>query len=558
MKGKTISAILLLAALTGVGCWLASAGLPDLRALAIPWSARAQRLFPVLIEGKVGYIDESGKLMVTARFDPLLDPSFDAITCPTPPLSHQHRHWRIRWAADSAEGACMVKLGDDVGYVDASGGLISAERFDEGADFRDGTAWVWRDEKLGLIDLEGRTLVAPHYEECFGSLDSEIIAANSHGQWRHLDRLGRQVGGQVYEDAGSFSEGLAPVKIDGNWGYVDTLGRLAIPPQYDSVSSFQKGLAAVKVDGNWGFVDRSGRVLIEPQFWMARRGSSGLSLVITISDDKRKRWGVVDARGRLVAAPTFDYATFGRAGSVVLRNRKGKGTGWSPRRTVIEPEPDGVDRVLSEGLRKVRKDDLYGYADEAGEIVIDYQFPACGPFRFGLAPAMAPTGAWGFIDRRGTFVISAQFMQAKPFKAAGLIEPGGPAESTVARPGMLAPLAELGGQLGTPLAVVEVGGRWGIIDSQGRFRTKPTLDPLIVEEWGLEFSEGRARVARGGKVGFVDSEGLLVIRPRFDAAEPFSGGLARVMVDAPAFGDSSRAKWGYIDRQGRWVWRPTR
>ncbi|MGB2824559.1 MAG: WG repeat-containing protein, partial [Phycisphaerae bacterium] len=108
------------------------------------------------------------------------------------------------------------------------------------------------------------------------------------------------------------------------------------------------------------------------------------------------------------------------------------------------------------------------------------------------------------------------------------------------------------------LAVVELWGKWGIIDRQGKLRTPARLDWYILRTQGLVFSEGRARIVSSGKVGYVGREGRIAIRPRFARAEPFSGGLARVMVWERRPPDRPLARWGYIDRCGEWVWKPTR
>lgn len=48
-----------------------------------------------------------------------------------------------------------------------------------------------------------------------------------------------------YDDAQSFSEGLAAVKQNGKWGYIDTDGKVVIPFQYDQAFAFNEGYAVV-------------------------------------------------------------------------------------------------------------------------------------------------------------------------------------------------------------------------------------------------------------------------------------------------------------------------
>ncbi len=71
-------------------------------------------------------------------------------------------------------------------------------------------------------------------------------------------------------------------------------------------------------------------------------------------------------------------------------------------------------------------------------------------------------------------------------------------------------------------------------------------------------------VTRGNKVGFVEETGRIAIEPQFDYAEDFNGGLSRFIMGVShrdLYGDltdANTAKWGYVDRTGRIVWKPTR
>jgi hypothetical protein len=64
------------------------------------------------------------------------------------------------------------------------------------------------------------------------------------------------------------------------------------------------------------------------------------------------------------------------------------------------------------------------------------------------------------------------------------------------------------------------------------------------------FREGRGLVQVGKKWGFIDSAGKIIIEPQFDHANSFSEDLAHVQL--------YREKYysGYIDKNGKWVIRP--
>ncbi len=427
-------------------------------AVTVTWAACARwpepiwgrgapdRLFPVLIGGKVGYIDRTGRLVLPARFTTTCDPQVDAVTMASP---DPYVDWRIHWARDFREGRCAVLLGEKVGFIDTQGRGVSKERFEWGGEFRDGFAPIGRSRKFGLIDRAGRLVIPP-----------------------------------VFDRMGPFHEGLARARLGGKTGMIDTSGRFVVERRPERVSRRRDGLAAVKRKGKWGYVDRSGKVVIDAQF-----ASAG---------------------------------------------------------------------EFSEGLAAVSKGGLYGYIDRSGRVAIDLKSADARPFSGGMARVSTGRG-WGCIQRDGTVAIRPRYDFIGPF-AGGLVSRiSGPA----ARPTRVGrrpdpSWGDLTDVLRPDLAVVELWGKWGIIDRQGKLRTPAQLDWYILKTQGLVFSEGRARIVYKGRVGYVGTGGRIAIRPRFDRAEPFSGGLARVMVWDHNEGKRSSARWGYIDRRGEWVWKPTR
>lgn len=90
-------------------------------------------------------------------------------------------------------------------------------------------------------------------------------------------------------------------------------------------------------------------------------------------------------------------------------------------------------------------------------------------------------------------------------------------------------------------------GRYGFIDESGRVRIRPQFDAA------LPFTEGLAAVSVGGRWGFIDTSGKVVLPPKYHAASHFSDGLAAVVVP-----EAGSYPCGYIDRAGQFVIKPQR
>jgi hypothetical protein len=102
-------------------------------------------------------------------------------------------------------------------------------------------------------------------------------------------------------------------------------------------------------------------------------------------------------------------------------------------------------------------------------------------------------------------------------------------------------------------AVVEIDGSLFRVDRRGR-----TSASLPFDNGADPFVEGVARTVERGKIGFVDRRLRLVIRPRWDFASPFHGGVAAVCQGCRLVTDGEHrrvegGRWGWIDRAGRVV-----
>jgi WG containing repeat len=95
----------------------------------------------------------------------------------------------------------------------------------------------------------------------------------------------------------------------------------------------------------------------------------------------------------------------------------------------------------------------------------------------------------------------------------------------------------------------------GYIDKQGKMVIPPQYRPSEftyagnTSYFGSDFNDGLAQVCKGesGNCGYIDRTGKVVIPLKFDEADDFDGGLARVCSK----GESP--KCGYIDRTGKVV-----
>lgn len=189
------------------------------------------------------------------------------------------------------------------------------------------------------------------------------------------------------------------------------------------------------------------------------------------------------------------------------------------------------------------------YVDKTGKPVIDPPFLITDGFDFteGVAGIKNEHGMLGFIDKKGTVVIPFDFSDGTSFseELAGVLKNG------------MCGFINHKGELVIPLVYDTISNfrdGWGTVQRKGAWTfVSPRGQEMKQWFFGTEsFSEGLAAAApiptgtatgAGSRpqYGFIDKEGDIVIQPGYDAAEPFSNGLAAVLT---------KGKWGYIDKRG--------
>lgn len=313
---------------------------------------KTDALFPVRVNGKGGYIDIEGNLVIKPQFDV---------------------------ARDFREGLGGVRVGDKCGYIDRNGEFIIKPILEYASDFSEGLAAVMPSgsNKWGYMDKAGNMVIDPCFEEeSFWSDFSEgLSAAKINGKWGYIDKTGNWVINPGFEHACSFSEGLACVKAEGKWGYIDKKGIFVIPPIYGSAATFRfsEGLAQVGYGERENmYIDRIGRVAImNEQFESVYFFNEGIAGVLI-----KGKQGYINKDGQIIISPKFDCGSCFSEGCAVIGVFKGK-NGFEDAKDgfinkngdiVIEPRYDFA-LPFENGLAFVRIDNKRGYINKAGGYV---------------------------------------------------------------------------------------------------------------------------------------------------------------------------------------------
>jgi len=213
------------------------------------------------------------------------------------------------------------------------------------------------DGRVGYVDQNGDRRVSPQEKyEYLGCPRDGYILVKKNGKWGYLKEENFSETGTWYEDATSFSNGVAGVKKDGNWYLIsaetgerlsehsymeiaaDSLKRISlagciwvkdndgfclidlaenkISDYYDNVKAFvdEEGTSAVCKNKKWGQLDSSGNEVIACQYDEMESGRKGFSAY-----KNKQKWGIMQENGKPLIEADFDKVLpMGEDGTVFM------------------------------------------------------------------------------------------------------------------------------------------------------------------------------------------------------------------------------------------------
>lgn len=293
------------------------------------------------------------------------------------------------------------------GFIDVRGKIIIAPQFDGLTSFREGLAAVRVGDKWGYIDRSGKVIVTPRWKVVSGFSDGVAAVVDATHVYSYsplegdgfsatliacgyIDKSGRYVIepniDRKMNVCPDFVDGIIPVCFEGilklwfpdfvdagKCGFMNKSGKWAIEPQLGAASDFSEGLSLVrrdpyydKVANAWlkdfAYIDKSGKTIFELKgYYQASSFENGLAQAIKNIGTIR----FIDSSGNLrfeVNASTVGGFRYGLA----------------PARDF--------------------KTNLYGYIDLNGKCVIPAKYYRAGPFSEGLASVCPEPNSCNYID----------------------------------------------------------------------------------------------------------------------------------------------------------------
>lgn len=339
-------------------------------------------LFKIIENGKIGYINEKGIVVIEPKF-----------------LNGN----------DFSDGLASVRLSGRYGFIDKSGDFVIQPKYDYALSFNNGIACVYKDGIPFFIDKTAKVILDTEFKSIQIIESNRAIVHTKSNNVGIINLSTKQIiVDTIYQSIKPYPNGLSIVTNRNNkrrnykdqFAVIDSLGNFIVNfGMYEEINDFIEGYARVEIKDNKnkdanidGVIDSKGNLLFQKSYnnhsYISNNFHNGLAVV-----NLYKFW-IPEEKGVYSTSEKNYDGYINLKGEIVLNDTQNKTlNNFSDNRTFIEMEDIGyklVDtkfqQIGNDTFEKIQNDGfINGYA-----IVEKYD-------------------KWGIIDTNGRFVIEPKY-----------------------------------------------------------------------------------------------------------------------------------------------------
>ena len=305
--------------------------------------------------------------------------------------------------------------------------------------------------KLGLVDLQGKTVLAPTFNSIKEKQPYIIACKQAKGCWVYNENLQPILKG-TYNSIRFGCEGQFIVEKNGKYGVVSEKGTIILPLKYSFINSNKNGYTVTlndktglfnsegkeiipisyrwiytdeiddnipivaRLNGKEGYINTKNEWVIPPTYRDAFAFRQGLAKV---QKEGTKHYMYINLKGEPVIqdfyTDMFDSSDNANIVTVLLReNNECKYKVYDFKGNLLGNYDNFRKNRTGNAVFAVKKDGKWGYIDANGKIVIPLEYEEVADFSEGLAP-VCKNGKWGYINLKKEVVIPFKFANSKMY-----------------------------------------------------------------------------------------------------------------------------------------------
>ena len=346
--------------------------------------------------------------------------------------------------------------------------------------------------KLGLVDLQGKTVLAPTFNSIEEKQPYFFACSKTKGCSVYNGNLQLVLKGD-YNSIELGCEGQFIVEKNRKYGVVSEKGTIILPLKYSFIDSNKNGYT-VTLNDKTGLFNSEGKEIIPISYHWIYTDKIDDNIPIVAELDGKE--GYINTKNEWVIPPTYRDAFAFRQGLAKIRevrdyiyyiNLKGEPVIQDFDANVIEPS----DNTYIVGVRKECKYMVY---DLNGNLLDTYNLLR-NNWSDDAIFAVKKGGKWGYIDGYGKVIIPLEYEEVRNFSEG--------------------------------LAAVRKDGKWGYINPKNEI-----VIPIEFtnKEVGF-FKNGGAEYYTDRGAGLINLKGEIIAEPKYDSIEYVNGNIAIVSFD---------------------------
>lgn len=344
-------------------------------AFCCPFVLRAQQqalLLPVRIEGRYGFIDRSGTVVIPPQYD---------------------------WAGFFRDGYAPVMKEGKVLLIRSDGSLENSSGFDFIEMMGDSLILVRSGNKWGINLVTGRTIVPCRYDEIRLTFDKNLIGFREDSLWGFCTRRGLLLLPAVSDTGYAFRGKYLRYERNGLSGLVKFDGTPLLEAECDDIN-ISDPLVFYMKNNRWGCITKSGNKLLDP-VWVSYRFIRGGFIVLHCDSGSVLATG----SGKLITSCGMydDYVNTNVSGIVSVSQGGKFGLMDTAGRVIFPPEYDDFTPIEG-AVWMYEKEGRFGLCNSGGDLLTKPLYDGIGTFYRHIGKVTAGNRT-GVINIKGAVIV---------------------------------------------------------------------------------------------------------------------------------------------------------
>ena len=252
------------------------------------WVELPDDYHPIEKDGKFGFIDKNGDLIIDYQFD---------------------------FAYDFYKGTAKIRIGSrktgKYGLINQKGDKTS-KMYDQISSFENNLAVVKNNQKYSIINYNGKE-IAQWYDE-ISDFSEKYARVKLNNKYSFINSHGLQLK-TWFDDAGYFEQNRAKVLVNNKWGFINKKGDIITACEYDNVWNYKNNIAKVIKDEKYAFINLAGEVITQ---WFDRLYMFNDNRAVVCTN---KKWGYINLNGEIAIPVIYDRAfAFENGEAIVIKD----------------------------------------------------------------------------------------------------------------------------------------------------------------------------------------------------------------------------------------------